>query len=377
MSFESPPSQSLFERLPYDIRVIIYQHLKPDALPPRTKGFPADLSGFMLSCRLAEQELREELEKHATAEHAKDVANFKVALEKLVGFGVQTSEIVPNSTLTQLRQLTVTLPYTCTRSESEPYYNAGRMYLSEYSWKSEVSGALRFLFAYFFDHVRIHVCGEERYFAHGTMLDRGRHEQGMQKLLLSLMHVLDYDTSPRANNMSLTEFISATSEAHIAAEIWKSAPYQLRLTLPNPPEPPNKQRIKTKQISLSWDMRDDAHGQGMGPASSSILLNGKQHKSGMWTVAAENEPPYYFHHLHDEQRLVGRMSFTNEARWVMATRTHFSHLLKERYTTQEYVHSQGLGENICTRLHDIGKQQYEENEKNMAEMMSDKKEGGN
>jgi hypothetical protein len=376
MSSEPPPSQSLFERLPYDIRAIIYQHIKPDALPPRTKSFPADLSGFMLSCRVAEQELREELEKNATAEHARDVANFKIALEKLVGSSIQISEISPNSTLTQLRQITVTLPYTCTRSG--PYYNAaGRTYLSEYNWKSEVSEALRFIFAYFFDHVRIHVCGEERYFAHETILDRGRHEQGMQKLLLSLMHVLDYDTSSRANNMSLTEFISATSEAHIAAEIWRSAPYQLRLTLPDPPDPPNKQRIKTKQISLSWDLQNDALGQGINPTSSPILLNGKEHKSGMWTVAAEHEPPYYFHHLHDEQRLVGQMSFTNEARWVMATRTHFSHLLKERYTTQEYVHSQGLGENMCTGLHGIGKEQYEGNEKNMVEMMSDKKEGGN
>jgi hypothetical protein len=165
MSSEPPPSQSLFERLPYDIRAIIYQHIKPDALPPRTKSFPADLSGFMLSCRVAEQELREELEKNATAEHARDVANFKIALEKLVGSSIQISEISPNSTLTQLRQITITLPYTCTRSG--PYYNAaGRTYLSEYNWKSEVSEALRFIFAYFFDHVRIHVCGEERYFAH-------------------------------------------------------------------------------------------------------------------------------------------------------------------------------------------------------------------
>jgi hypothetical protein len=79
MLSDPPLSQSLFERLPYDILANIYEYLKPTVLPPRWKGFPDDLSGFMLSCRFAKNDLEEELEKFAATEHVKDIASFKIA----------------------------------------------------------------------------------------------------------------------------------------------------------------------------------------------------------------------------------------------------------------------------------------------------------
>jgi hypothetical protein len=76
----------------------------------------------MLSYHLAKEELEEELLKVATATHTKDIDNFKIAFEKLTGFGVQTSDVAPKSTLAQLRPLTVTLPYTRSLSQSHVQY---------------------------------------------------------------------------------------------------------------------------------------------------------------------------------------------------------------------------------------------------------------
>jgi hypothetical protein len=175
------------------------------------------------------------------------------------------------------------------------------------------------------------------------MLDRGRHEQGMRGLLLDITYRKASNTAGMTSEPDsiVAEFFSEMINTGIA-------PCQIGRRR-------SDCHIRTKQIFPSWDLRDDAHGQGIDPASLPSLLHERQHKSGLWTVAAENEPPYYFYHLRDEQRSAGEVGCANEARWVMATRMYYSHLVSGKYTTWEYAHIEGPGEDMCKRLKALGR----------------------
>ncbi len=165
-------AKSFFEHLPYDIRAIIYSYLEPKDLPPFTPGFQGPTSGFILSCRLA----KEELEAVATVRLSKYLEDFNASVEKSSGFKFHFSDLAENSTMAQLRQVTIMIPYT-----SWPMQEVRKKEKPDF-WKNWLP-----LFENFFDKIQFKTYGSEDQWPHESMLDRGLVEVNMHRLLSGLL----------------------------------------------------------------------------------------------------------------------------------------------------------------------------------------------
>lgn len=333
---------SFFERLPYDVRIIIYRYLEPGDLPPLTRGFQSSTSGFILSCRCAKQDM----EDIAATQLIRYLANFKTTFEKSTNLVIHISGRPSTNTLAQLRHITVALPFTAFQTLLPSARNA--------VWEREVLAGLHPLFAQFFDKVHIHICGTDNKPAHETLLDRGRVEVGVHSLLRDITYMIERvnrDETAGQNGVSIDTIFK----------------YEMgeRKTYPT-------ERVNAKRICLSWDLRSDS----LYPRPTGTL-NGKRHRERAENIG-EFAVPFFFYQLRDEQRMVGEMGITSETRWISSprepaeftpTRLSFSALLNAHQTPWEYCSIQGLGEEVKEGLVGVEGKEFEEYEALMSELV--------
>jgi hypothetical protein len=326
-------SISFFNRLPYDVRAIIYHYLEPETFPPFSPGFRQTTSGFVLSCREAKQDLEEIAAMHL----AKYLSEFRVTVTSIPDFTLEISAGELPKSMDNLRHITITLPF----SAFECFHPCS----GTVCWKREVLEGLHPLFAKYFDKVRIHFRGQQNKPATQTLFDRGCVEVAMHHLLRDITYMIEHVNKGQAGE---------------TMAIFKYEAGQQNAAYP-------RAHVKAKRICLSWDFRPEP----TGTISEQVILNGRMHSvrsSRLVTVGANSNRPL-FYHLRNEQRIVGEMGIVSNSRWKLDNEPIMNTLLNGVSTRAEFCSSDGLGNEIRLGLRGVVAEEFEEQEQEMSKVL--------
>lgn len=317
------PQLSLFERLPYDVRISIYSYLEPGELPPFTRGFLTSTSGFILSCRHAKRDL----DDIAATRFVKARNGFLAAFESSTGLTPHISESVVDGSPGQLRRITIALPW------SSVHYLLGR-----WMWKREVLAGLHPLFSAFFNTVQVHFSGLEDQPVYETQLNRGRVEVSMHSLLRDIGYMIE-----RVNRQE------TGGEGDIPMGVIFESKAGILEKYPGA-------RVSAKRICLSWNLSSSLRASRL--TSDALVLNGKRHRQPCGNTGDRSDSAS-FYHLRNEQRTMAEMGITDDARWTLLTPGQFSVLLNASSTVMEYCSSESLGGNLRPGLRGIDENSFE------------------
>lgn len=330
-------SLPFFERLPYDVRAIVYTYFEPGQPPPIAPGFQQTSSGFILSCRRA----KEEIEEIPRMNVANLLREFKATFERNTSLTIHIPAISRSSTINQLRNVTVILPFTS--------LHFLRSSTCDYMWKREVLAGLHPLFALYFSKIRIHFSGPENQPACATLLDRGKVEVSMHSLLRDVTYMLERVNSKKTDRANAVVETIFKFDAKRRSEAYPSA------------------RVNAKQICLSWDLME-GEVQGKGDA---VALNGKLHRNpepGIH-VNGGKAGAESFYHLRDRERMVGEMGIVSNSRWALADDPRLNSLLNGVETRWTYCSSGGLGEHLREGLDGVSETEFEEREQQVSRLI--------
>lgn len=349
---------SFFIRLPYDIRVIIYAYLEPTGEgPPFRPGFSSP--AFRLTCRQALEEI--------TDRPKEQLATF------LADFKAKTKvDLVVTSRADDLHNIVVTIPF------SAIHNNVGHGQQKYYvGWNEEYRKAVEPLLALCFNTVRIHIGTKEDKDApdHATLLDRGRVDVSMHRLMRILVEKIE-----RTNEIEYAKQEAGRVDANTATRPLE----QGNITTP----------VRARRISLSWDLRDDK-------SETNVVLNGRLHQSrnlGRQSFTAEaiarreraaeklseeetsqaldqgidvaHYPRTLFYHVRDTQRLVGLMCVQSSRRWTACEDGFFlNEALNALMCTTEYVSCISLNGHLQKGLTAVDEEDFEIKEKEVTTVL--------
>ncbi|CAO2648307.1 Nn.00g075740.m01.CDS01 [Neocucurbitaria sp. VM-36] len=334
------PASSFFERLPYDVRAIIYSHLEPGQLPPITSGFQQENCGFILSCHRA----KEELEEVPRIKFTNYLVEFGTTFEKSTSLTIHipsiSTPIIP-TTLTQLRHVTITLPFTS--------LDRHRPSIRNHVWKREVLVGLHPLFALFLDQLHIHFSGHDNMPACASLLDRGKVEVNMHSLLRDVTYMIE-----RVNK-------DKTGGTNVVVEtIFKYEAGQRRQAYPSA-------RVNAKRICLSWNLTEGEQQRG----DLEIHMNGRlhRHSASEFEVHGGNRNAEMFYHLRDKRLLVGEMGIISDSRWEMTEHTKVISLLNGVETRWVYCSCGDLGDDLREGLDGMSEAAFEEGEEDLSRLI--------
>ena len=322
MSASSTIKLSIFEKLPYDVRVVIYAHLEPGDLPPLSPGYRASTAGCLLSCRAA----KFDLDGIATTRLTGYYKCFGIKFAEFTGLEHRILKAPTHNLSSQLRQVTIVLPFTSFAPFSQ----------HQCQWKRNMLIALHPLFIHYFDKVHIHFFGSEGRPASNTLFDRGKVEVRMHSLLRDLGYMI-----ARVNREGADENSKAIVDSIF--------PYVSGEDIREYPGVP----VRAKRICLSWNLLDE-HEEAL--SSDAHVLNGRQHKMPGIEL---DKPQEIFYYLCNRQRTIGEIGMVSEQRWKDISRINFSVLLNGQSTLNEYCSSDGVGRELRTGLSGISKEEFE------------------
>ncbi|KAF2246106.1 hypothetical protein BU26DRAFT_577614 [Trematosphaeria pertusa] len=214
---------SFFERLNYDVRVLVYEHM--DDIPPLGPG--AIYSGFILACHQAKREVEEaaakavsKLLKHCKDECAAGREDGQVFSWPCIDIGIPT--ITAASNFTQLRTITITLPFSALQGFGGSYDVQGF---------HGVFWPLYPIFSKYFQKVSVQLIDLPSHLPSRKPLDREYFRDWVRELLSDIAAEIPFSRSRGFGFL-------ANDKARKAAKY--AAP------------------IKTKHISFYWDTRDGA-----------------------------------------------------------------------------------------------------------------------
>ena len=337
---------SFFERLPYDVRAIIYNYMEQGNLPPITRGFQPWTSGFILSCRFAKQDL----EDLASINLTKFLVDFKSTFERTTSLPIHVSATPASSTLAQLRHLKVTIPFT----SFHPLPHGSLQPV----WKREVLIGLHPLFAHFFDKVHIHFSSPDNMPACDSLHDRGCVEVCMHSLLRDITYMIE-----RVNREK------TSGPANIAGDVNIETIFKYQAGRQGQAYP--SARVNAKRICLSWDLRE----ANLQEDIQAITLNGKLHRNrvlGIDVGGAQTVGPN-FYHLRDGQRVIGEMGIISDSRWELSEHMRLNTLVNAVDTHCVYCHSKGLGKELGDGLVGCSEKEFEEDEEHISRLLYDER----
>ncbi|OAL55318.1 hypothetical protein IQ07DRAFT_582818, partial [Pyrenochaeta sp. DS3sAY3a] len=328
--------RSFFERLPYDIRLIIYEYLEPGDFAPFTRGYQPSTSGFLLSCRQAKQDF-DDIAYLASLSLSKHLAKFTDSFKSSTKLDAKctTSPDAP------LRHITITLPFTA--------FDSFDPRCRKPTWKRAVLVGLHPLLSLYWDVVRIHFSGTDGQPPHESALDRGMVEVTMHSLLRDVTYMIERINKKKPGQDGAER--GMVSGSSISRNAYPDA------------------HVRAKRICLSWDLRNE---NGSDEKKSADTLNGKLYRDQTSDTGAnspETKAPSFFYHLRDEQRLAGEMGAVSETRWDLADDPGIVALLNCVDTRVQFCSSGGFGCELSEGLDGVGESEFEECEEELGALI--------
>jgi hypothetical protein len=287
-----------FFDLPYETRHIIYENIECDALPPLSTG--KEYTGFILSCKQA----KEDMELIATWRLQAFLKKLKPLYEartkgyrRRKKYPLGIPDIPKNSTFTQLRCITVTLPYfACSGTRDWPHDD------DDYGIEDPITN-LQPLFARYFDTVHIHLQGNS------IPCDI----KGYPSVILHQEMIGLADQIAFANKGVKDTGYGIGLEAD-QLDGGKDGPRDS--TVYNSQQADNARkafgRIHTKRICFSWDSGDFGSSPLTGKAVR--LVNESEHFEKGVSLHRRGYHHYYYMQAHDHG--VGEMGIWSDTRWA-------------------------------------------------------------
>jgi hypothetical protein len=284
------PCPRPFFDLPWDTREAIYKHIKPDALPPLSKG--TEYAGFVLSCKLAAEEI-----SHVATQHYR---------EYLKEFERLSEERLRHT-------FTLTAPKQVLAVQTSPFAHLRRVNVKVDLEDCNCCGSLEAtdawcmlfapLYVLFLDDIHIH------FMASSSLLTR-RKRDGLDKVHCIVQNVLafiesrglelwlriDYNAFHPQSTQHELEYTQFLNDFETRASGYTQ-----------------QKRVNAKGICFSWDCREVAQ------KKTPVTMMGLLWRHTLRLRDSDGMDEQLHHRVADVNHYAGEIRIASSARWAPTT----------------------------------------------------------
>jgi hypothetical protein len=315
----SPAPEPFADHLHYDVRYIIHEYMV-DNLPPVSSE--DSFSGYVLSSKLAKREAQEA----AAGRAARRLRDFQDEMTFKSGFSVTIPPVPLESTFSDLRNITISLPFQVLTCQQPGFPRPGilpgpRMQCYGFKWKNGVLQTLHGLLADHYDTVQVHFTGTPDLISDkspvalascmwAAMMEIQDVMDAMKPKEPSRARHLDKELK-RAGMLSKNPALQAAAFAALIDRQGDMVNYTYMhssYNLSNPPTLP----IRTKAIVFSWDVRKPEC-TGVAPLKGKAFRLGKSERTGGEKLSGRSN---MFYHIRTPDSTVVQIATVSPMRWT-------------------------------------------------------------